>query len=682
MKHRTFHRWALTASVAFPTIGVMNGSALLAVAGALLLALLFWRGGRLLDVERTASFTTGVHVVTALLLAAAVVTFPRSRVDAVLIVVMLGIFNRFLLRAGQRDDMIVVGASGVLMAASTTITPGIAFVPIISGYVVCSLWALWASMVLGIGEGEPAARRAATIQRLGDRREQRPLFRIAAFGVLFMLLGSAVMAFFPRFHFGRYFSAGYFMSLPGQSDEMELTTGGVTNAGGGAVALRIEPAPGRSGASLEGLYAQMNVLDYFDGRRFTARIEDRGREFFLYPAEYFYHGPEDRFVPGEDGPNVLRVTLPRRKPRSSPHPVATVGWDRPGYVEMLGVRQRENGSIIRGPGHPGTQFVYKVDPDREYEPMLVPDHDRRFLQLPDRIDRRIVDLAERLTKGEETRRGKVQAILRHFDRGFEYSLAPLEGEAEDPLVRFLFEAKRGHCELYAGAVVVLLRLAGVPSRVATGYYGGWWNSPGGYLELSEADAHAWVEVWDGEWRWVDATPAELRLRRREKSFAWILDFYDAAEAFWHNRIVEFDEKERQRLVGGLTARFEEVRDVGIGSPGDLRTSGGGGSAGVIAAIVVLLALAGAGVHVVSLRRRRRRPEALGARLRRALGAEGNRTLGALLSGVDDAVRAEARTAVEAYERLRFGPAKDAPSAADVEANIRGLERATRGRPRA
>lgn len=663
-------------------MGVMNGSTLLALAGAALLIVLLLRGGQLLEADRSRGLSTGVHVATVALLVAAIATFPRSRVDAVLIVVMLGIFNRFLLRSSQRDDMIVIGASGVLMAASTTITAGLAFVPMILGYVIGSLWALWASMILGIAEREPEVRRAATLRRLGDRREARPLLRIAFFGVLFMLLGSVVMAFFPRFHFGRFLSAGYFMTLPGQSDEMELTTGGVTNAGGAAVALRVEPSPGRSGGSLEGIYAQMGVLDYFDGRRFTARIEDRGREFFLYPTKQLYRGgAEDEFLPSLDGPNTLRVTLPRRLPPSSAHPVATLGWNRASFVAMLGVRQTENGSTIRGPGRPGTQLVYKVDPDRRFDAMSVPDHERRFLQLPDDIDPRVVALAERLTQGEETQREKVRAVLRHFDRGFEYSLEPLEGASEDPLVRFLFEAKRGHCELYAGAVVVLLRLAGVPSRVATGYYGGWWNSMGGYLELAEADAHAWVEVWDDGWQWVDATPADLRMRRREKSFAWMLDLYDAAEAFWHNRIVAFDEKERRELVGTFSARFDDFSGGGFGSGGGPRpASGGGGTA--VAVVALILALLGGGVQLVRWRLRRRRPEALGARLRRALGEPSNRTLGALLRDVEGEVQEHAKAAVEAYERLRFGPKEDAPSTAEVEAMIQAVERlAAHGRPK-
>ncbi|MBU1775606.1 MAG: transglutaminase domain-containing protein, partial [Gammaproteobacteria bacterium] len=89
--------------------------------------------------------------------------------------------------------------------------------------------------------------------------------------------------------------------------------------------------------------------------------------------------------------------------------------------------------------------------------------------------------------------------------GFEYTLEP-------PLLgingvdQFLFETKQGFCEHYAGSFVVLMRAAGIPARVVTGYQGGEFNELGGYYILRQSDAHAWAEVWLGERGWVRIDP--------------------------------------------------------------------------------------------------------------------------------------------------------------------------------
>src|SRR5262249_3303114 len=162
-------------------------------------------------------------------------------------------------------------------------------------------------------------------------------------------------------------------------------------------------------------------------------------------------------------------------------------------------------------------------------------------------DPRILDLGHRLTDDKPTERAKVEAVTGYLSRGFTYSLDPLEGDSTDPLARFLFDAKKGHCELYASAVAVLLRVGGLKTRVATGYCAGQWNSVGGYLAFAQQDAHAWAEVYlpDQGWRWVDATPADLRSRRSAGVLSMVIDFYQALDAYWYDHVVDYD-AQRQR----------------------------------------------------------------------------------------------------------------------------------------
>ena len=102
----------------------------------------------------------------------------------------------------------------------------------------------------------------------------------------------------------------------------------------------------------------------------------------------------------------------------------------------------------------------------------------------------------------------IRTVLAWFTReAFVYTLAPPLLD-HDPVDGFLFETRRGFCEHYASAFVVLLRAAGIPARVVTGYQGGEINPRGGYMMVRQSDAHAWAEALvDGEWRRYDPTAA-------------------------------------------------------------------------------------------------------------------------------------------------------------------------------
>src|SRR5690606_13368344 len=94
-----------------------------------------------------------------------------------------------------------------------------------------------------------------------------------------------------------------------------------------------------------------------------------------------------------------------------------------------------------------------------------------------------------------------------------YTLTPpLLGE--HPVDDFLFNTRSGFCEHYASAFAFLMRAAGIPARVVTGYQGGEVNPIGGYLIVRQSEAHAWVEVWlEGRgWVRIDPTAAVSPLR--------------------------------------------------------------------------------------------------------------------------------------------------------------------------
>ena len=107
--------------------------------------------------------------------------------------------------------------------------------------------------------------------------------------------------------------------------------------------------------------------------------------------------------------------------------------------------------------------------------------------------------------------GKAIAL---FNRQFRYTLEPPPLDGPDPYDQFLFETKQGFCEHYAGTFTLMMRAAGIPARVVTGYQGGEVNPINHDLIVRQADAHAWSEVWlpGLGWRRVDPTAAVSPVR--------------------------------------------------------------------------------------------------------------------------------------------------------------------------
>jgi transglutaminase-like putative cysteine protease len=140
---------------------------------------------------------------------------------------------------------------------------------------------------------------------------------------------------------------------------------------------------------------------------------------------------------------------------------------------------------------------------------LSPTERERGLQLPEKPSTRVLRLVERWRRSSQEPRQIVNKALLHFrEEPFVYTLnpPPIQGKLVDT---FLFETRKGFCEHYATAFVYLMRVAGIPARVVTGYQGGQWNPVGKFLEVRQADAHAWAEVWlpGSGWTRIDPTAA-------------------------------------------------------------------------------------------------------------------------------------------------------------------------------
>jgi hypothetical protein len=137
---------------------------------------------------------------------------------------------------------------------------------------------------------------------------------------------------------------------------------------------------------------------------------------------------------------------------------------------------------------------------------LPPDLAQRYLALPDTIPQRVRDLTEQVVKGAETRYDQAKAIEGYL-RTYTYTLdLPTPPADRDIVDYFLFDLKKGYCDYYASAMVVMARSAGVPARFASGYAQGTYDHQAGHWVITELNAHSWVEIYFEGIGWVEFEP--------------------------------------------------------------------------------------------------------------------------------------------------------------------------------
>lgn len=211
----------------------------------------------------------------------------------------------------------------------------------------------------------------------------------------------------------------------------------------------------------------------------------------------------------------------------------------------------------------------------------------RALAVPANVTERMRQLVAGWQREARDPWSLVQAGLRFFNReAFHYTLLPPR-LGPNPTDEFLFETRRGFCEHFASSFALLMRLAGIPSRVVLGYLGGEPNRIGGYHMVWQSDAHAWVEVLipGRGWVRVDPTAAVDPARIDHRSAARLLGdnaplrfevdpsgplvralrqarlFADSLDAAWQDWVLDFSSDHQRSLLAGLGLR--EYRETGL-----------------------------------------------------------------------------------------------------------------------
>ncbi|OIN92329.1 MAG: transglutaminase [Comamonadaceae bacterium CG1_02_60_18] len=154
---------------------------------------------------------------------------------------------------------------------------------------------------------------------------------------------------------------------------------------------------------------------------------------------------------------------------------------------------------------------------------LTPAQLRPYLTLPFGLNPRTEQLAQQLRAATPPGQNvtsylMAQALQRLRSGGYVYTLEP-GVYGRDSADEFWFDRKAGFCEHIASSFVILLRSAGVPARVVTGYQGGQLNSFDGFWTVRQSDAHAWAEVWLAGQGWLRVDPTAAVSPARVGSFS-------------------------------------------------------------------------------------------------------------------------------------------------------------------
>lgn len=447
-------------------------------------------------------------------------------------VAMLVIFMamKLLEVKSQRDAMVVVTLGYFLLLThffnSQSIPTGL--------WLLAALWMVTATLVRL--HGGPASTLRATLRYAAVLSAQAVPFML----VLYIL--------FPRI-------AGPLWGLP-------------LDAHAGKTGLSETMAPG-SIASL----AQSSEIAF--RVRFEGDIPAKGKLYWRGPVMESFDGTTWRPIPGRQAAERLELI-------SSPISYETtleahnqrwlLALDAPsGLPAEIALNGRLT-AASRQPISTRQRFRLSASLDYRFNTVEDPAVLRRNLALPVEQNPRTRQLANDWRATEKSPDAIIRKALALFANEFFYTLRPpLLGE--NGVDEFLFQTKRGFCEHYAAAFVVLMRNAGIPARVVGGYQGGERNPVDGYLVVRQSDAHAWTEVWLAGRGWVrvdptaavsparietgildalsEGEPLPALIQVRSEWLRTLRHRWEAVNNAWNQQVLGYDPQRQRELLARL-----------------------------------------------------------------------------------------------------------------------------------
>jgi protein-glutamine gamma-glutamyltransferase len=212
------------------------------------------------------------------------------------------------------------------------------------------------------------------------------------------------------------------------------------------------------------------------------------------------------------------------------------------YTRFQTLRRIQYDVFSEIPSHARSRNMNAVDE------AIPPQVGQRYLQLPTDLDPRVTQLAQDITISGKSVTEKAALVEAYLKRNYGYTLNLNWKAGAQPISTFLFEAKKGHCEYFASAMAVLLRAAGIPTRLVNGFLMGEYNAIGDDYIVRQSDAHSWVEVYVPGRGWLEFDPTPPDPNHREMDLATQMAHYlDAMELYWNSYILIYDSGTQQQL---------------------------------------------------------------------------------------------------------------------------------------
>ena len=617
MKFRLIHKLTsyLLAGTALATLASSEATSWLSVAALTAAAILSWfiepdtRPGRLLDraVPLLNLATVGLFALAVLQV---VRSFPDVDLSPFLNFVLFLLGYKLCQRRGNRDYLQIYILSFLVMLAAAWQATSAVF---IVGFFLYVLLATWTLILFHLRReieenylvrhtGDASGARVTVTRVLNSRRVVGGPFFLYTGLVAALVFGGAALVFVSIPRVGLGFILGGVRrqtGVAGFSDEVKLGMHGVLSLDNQTVILRAQVPRIAAVASddardrtIASLYWRGTVYDTYENGEWIRSRDERTRTRFS-----LYHSPRDdgrTYVlssPEAPGPPSGRAAAISGAVEQDIEVVALThavafALDQPAVVEMpppppgaftaVDVEPRWSGELglrmfrvspFDGSDRRAVMPEFSGARYRAYsrtlapqlgagvpESQLSPGALSSYLRAARSLSPHVRELAVRLTADKPDAAAKIDAVVKWLQATHRYTTdLKRDTSIPDPLEDFLFHQAAGHCEYFASAAAMLLRMGGVPTRYVNGFLGGEWNSLRQSITVRDNRAHSWVEAYLGSSGWVrvDATPAASRAAHMSR----VRQVLDAVEMFWNSWVIEYSASQQMLLARQLSREF-------------------------------------------------------------------------------------------------------------------------------
>ena len=222
--------------------------------------------------------------------------------------------------------------------------------------------------------------------------------------------------------------------------------------------------------------------------------------------------------------------------------------------------------------------LYKQETIYLYDEKLI----NFYTTLPENFSQKLTTWSKEQLRQSKNEIDYLGKILNQFaNKEYYYSLSPQK--IGNDYEKFFFETKTGYCEYYAGTFTILSRLAGIPARIVSGYYGGNYNSVGNFYTFKQQDAHSWVEVYlNNQWVLFDPTnviPQENIITSNNENFMnetslissttkdetinikSIQIYFDYINYIWTNNFIKYDDQSRKQFIANKLQNKDLIQNA-------------------------------------------------------------------------------------------------------------------------